>query len=71
MGGACSTYGDKIGAYVILVWRREGKRPLGSPGVDGRMILNRILKWDWLLRLRIATGVWALVNAVMNFRVTG
>jgi hypothetical protein len=31
MGGACSTYGDKRGAYRILVRRPEGRRPLGRP----------------------------------------
>jgi hypothetical protein len=29
MGGACSTYGGKRGAYRILVVRPEGRRPLG------------------------------------------
>jgi hypothetical protein len=29
MGRACSTYGEKSGAYRILVGRPEGKRPLG------------------------------------------
>jgi hypothetical protein len=31
MGGACSTYGEKRGAYRILVGRPEGRRPLGIP----------------------------------------
>jgi len=31
--------------------RPDGKRPLGDPGVDGRIILRRIFrKWD--------VGVW-------------
>jgi hypothetical protein len=30
-GRAYSTYGGKIGAYRILVWRPEGRRPLGRP----------------------------------------
>jgi hypothetical protein len=38
---------EKSGAYRILVGRPEGMRPLGDPGVDGRIILKCILKkWD-------------------------
>jgi hypothetical protein len=29
MGGACSTMGEKSGAYRILVGRPEGRQPLG------------------------------------------
>jgi hypothetical protein len=48
MGGACCTYGGKVGAYRILVGRPEVRRPLGGdPGVDGRIILKLIFKkWD-------------------------
>jgi len=31
MGGACSTYGGRRGAYRVLVGTPEGKRPLGRP----------------------------------------
>jgi hypothetical protein len=31
MGRSCSTNGEKINAYRILVGKPEGKRPLGSP----------------------------------------
>jgi hypothetical protein len=31
MGGACSKYGEKRGAYRILVGRPEVRRPLGRP----------------------------------------
>jgi hypothetical protein len=37
MGRACSTNGEKLNAYRILVGKPEGKRPLGRPrrsGVD-------------------------------------
>jgi hypothetical protein len=62
MGAACSTYEEERGVYRIFVGKPEGKRPLGNPGIDGRIIL----KWTfgkWFLRvwtglgwLRIWTG---------------
>jgi hypothetical protein len=36
--GACSTYGEKRGAYRILVRRPKGGNHSGDPGVDGRII---------------------------------
>jgi hypothetical protein len=39
MSGACSAYGERRGVYRVLVGIYEGKRPLGRPGVDGRIIL--------------------------------
>ena len=43
--------GKKRGVYRDLVEKPEGKRPLGIPRVDGRMILRWIFrKWD--------VGVW-------------
>jgi hypothetical protein len=62
MGGACSADGEERGVYKMLVGKPEGKRPLGDPGVDGRIILGWIFrKWDegvWigLGWLRIETG---------------
>ena len=31
MGGACSMYGERRGAYRVLVIKPEGNRPLGRP----------------------------------------
>ena len=31
MGRACNTYGERIGAYRVLVGKPEGRRPLGRP----------------------------------------
>jgi hypothetical protein len=32
--------GEERGVYRVLVGKPEGKRPLGDPGVDGRIILG-------------------------------
>jgi hypothetical protein len=44
MGRTCGTYGERRGAYRALVGKPEGRRPLGSPGVDGRIILKWIFE---------------------------
>jgi hypothetical protein len=72
--GHVARMGEKRGAYRILVWRPEGRRPLGRPGIDGRIILKWILKkWDggmdWIELAQDRDKWRALVNAVMNLRV--
>ena len=68
MGG---TYGGRERCAKVLVGKPEGKRPLGRPRVDGRIILRWIFRkwegvvgtgWSWL-----RTGT--LVSTVMNFGV--
>ena len=39
---ACT--GTRRGAYSVLVGKPEGKRPLGRPGVDKRIILRLIIR---------------------------
>ena len=52
MGGHVTRMGEKRVAYRVLVGKPEGMRPLGRPGVDGRIILIWIFrKWD--------VGLWA------------
>jgi hypothetical protein len=47
MGGACSADGGGESMYRVFVGKPGGKRPLGRPGVDGRIILGWIFrKWD-------------------------
>jgi hypothetical protein len=54
MGGPCSTNGEKRNAYILLVGKPDGKRPLGRPRrmwVDNiRMDLGEV-GWsevDWI-----------------------
>jgi len=46
MGGACSTYGGdkRRGVYRVVVGKPEGKRLLGRPSIDGRIILKCVFK---------------------------
>jgi hypothetical protein len=71
MGGACSTNGgEKRNAYMILVGKPGGKKPLGRPRrrwVDNIKMDIREKGWngvDWI------DMEWrALVNTVLNLRV--
>ena len=62
MGGACSTNGERMGVYRVLVGKPEEKTPLGDPGVDGRIILRWIFRnldvraWTGSNWLKIGTG---------------
>jgi hypothetical protein len=75
MGRACSTNGEKRNAYMIMVGKPEGKKPLGRPR---RRWVNNIkldLKeigrdcMDWIDRAQDRDQWRALVNTVMNLRV--
>jgi hypothetical protein len=75
MGGACSTYGERE-VHTEFWWGdlREGDH-LGDLGVDGRIMLKCIFKkWDggmdWIELAQDRDRWRAVVNAVMNFRVS-
>jgi hypothetical protein len=49
MGEACSTNGEKMNAYRILMGKSERKRPLGRPRhrwVDDNKMDLREIGWD-------------------------
>jgi hypothetical protein len=51
MGRASSESGERRGVYKVLVSKPEKNRPLGTPRLDGRIILRLTFrKWD--------VGVW-------------
>jgi len=51
MGGACSAYGGEERHIQGFGGKPEGKRHLGDPAVDGRIILR------WIFR-KWYVGVW-------------
>ena len=67
--------GGRRGVYRIFVRKPEGKRPLGRPRrrweYNIKMDLQEV-EGDGMNWIEVAQGrdmSWALVNAVMNFRV--
>ena len=68
--------GERRGAYRVLVGKSEGKRPLGRPRRrcedNIKMDLQEVgcEDMDWIDRAQDRDRWWALVNAVMNLRVS-
>jgi hypothetical protein len=42
--GHIARMGERRGVYRVLVGKPEGKRPLGDPGVDGKIRLRWIFR---------------------------
>jgi hypothetical protein len=66
--------GEMREACIVLVRKPEGKRPRGSAGVDGRIMLKWIFEnWDrekdWIDLAQDRDRWRVLVNAVMNRQV--
>jgi hypothetical protein len=74
MGRVRSTYGEKRGAYNILMRIPEGRRPLGRPRRRWEDYIKMDLQevgWgmDWIELAQDRERWRDLVNAVMNLRV--
>jgi hypothetical protein len=75
MGRACSSNGEKMNAYSVLVGKPEGKRPLRRPRrrwVENIKMDLREVGWggmDWIDLSQDRDQWRALVNTVMNLRV--
>jgi hypothetical protein len=75
MGGACSTYGERRGVYRISVGKLERKKPLGRPRrrwEDDMMDFQEVgcRGMDWIEQVQDRDRRRALVNVVMNLRVS-
>jgi hypothetical protein len=74
MGRPCSTNGEKMNAYRILVGNPEGKKPLGRPTrrwVDDVKMDLRAIGWgrmDWIDLAQDREQWRALVITIVNLR---
>jgi hypothetical protein len=59
MVGVSSKYGDRSGAYRVLVGKLEGKRPLRRPG----------RRWKKNIKMDLQEVGCRGTNAVMNLRI--
>ena len=73
--GRLARMGERRGIYRVLVGQPVGKRPLGRPGLrwdnNNKMGLQEV-KFGVVDRIDLSQNRerwWALVIAVMNFRV--
>ena len=76
MGRTYSTFGERSGAYRVLVGKPEERRPLQKPRCtreDNMKMDLREIGWglsrDWIDLAQDKDKWRAVVNAVMNFQV--
>jgi len=75
MCGACRMYGGRRGVTGGLVWKPDGKRPLGRPRFRWEDNIKMDLQevecgdMDWIELAQDREGWRALVNAIMNLSV--
>jgi hypothetical protein len=75
MGGACSTYGSRIGVCRVLVGKPEGKRSLGKPRCkwedNSKVDLEKVRCGgiNWIVLAQDINSWRTVVNAVTNPRV--
>ena len=73
--GHVACMGKRSGAYRVLVWKLEGKRPLGRPRHrwEGniKMDLQEVVcrGMDWIVLAQERDWWQAVVNVVMNLQV--
>ena len=74
--GHVARMGERTGVYRALVGKPEGKRPLGRPRLKWEDNVKMDLQevgyggMDWMELVQDMDRWRALVNAVMNLRVT-
>lgn len=68
-----ATLYDIIQLYGVLVWKHEGKRPLGRPKLRREVFRMDLQEVRWGMDWDQVAQDWyrscALVNALMNLRV--
>ena len=71
-----TSFGDRRGAYRVLVGRPEGRTPLGRPKhrwEDNIKMDLQEVGWgdtDWIALAEDRESCWVLMNSVINLKVS-